>query len=619
MTIEKNAAEELSCQRCSFPNRIGDQFCARCGEAFIAPSAMLTTPLTPAGPRPEQSDRPARRAPGAPPAQRDATTRYLCAAAHLDPEFSDAAIAEFLVEPVRAIAPAPGVDSAAVLRDAVAARARRRLRDAVLLALLVILVFVSLPVLVVWLIVALIASAGFGWGAPRTPRTPRNVVILALLVLVGIVLLPPLLGIDLSNALPGSVDGLVPEAPYGLVTIVVLAFAVIAVNEFTVHHLVYTSFRRSRFAPDGRQAVTGWERAIRCCGLGSFQAPLARVAAADERATQHPGSADVIVHRGFSPFVGAGKRVYQQIIALRLEPDETDKDGGKTHQQTQEISVVDLHRHVADAIDNLRSSSSLGPSGRFTGLTRREQVLMAAYRLATNRDTQLGDAVLRDLYRPPAADLPVSVARRLADAPEEWARYYQCFRIEAWERDLTTSCYLHAGTDQRMLFLEWNFCILPPIRNDYRRIDRLQDPFLVPLRRTIADFVTLPATAIHRFRSVFRRFDPLRQREGEIVPDRYGAAESLRELAADDDVQNYFQDVDVQRYVKILDATLVRAVGEYLEDHGYSVVDFMRQAVPVVNQTQNNFAGNTFYNSAVGSGNTVQGNVSQSPPPKGSP
>lgn len=615
MTIEKNAAQEMSCQRCSFPNRVGDQFCARCGEPLIAPSAMLTTPLTPAR-TPAQSDRAARTASAAPPAQRDATTRYLCAAAHLDPEFGDAAIAEFLVEPVRAIPPAPGVDSAAVLRDAVAARARRRLRDAVLLALLVILVFVSLPILVVWLIVALIASAGLGWGAPRTPR---NVVIFALLVLVGIVLLPPLLGIDLSNALPGSLDGLVPEAPYGLVTIVVLAFAVIAVNEFTVHHLVYTSFRRSRFAPDARHAATGWERAIRSFGLGSFQAPLARVAAADERATQHPGSADVIVHRGFSPFVGAGKRVYQQIVALRLEPAETDKDGGKTYRQPQEISVVDLHRHVADAIDNLRSSSSLGPSGRFAGLTRREQVLMAAYRLATNRDTQLGDAVLRDLYRPPAADLPVSVARRMADAPEEWARYYQCFRIEAWERDLTTSCYLHAGTDQRMLFLEWNFCILPPIRNDYRRIDRLQDPFLVPLRRTIADFVTLPATAIRRFRSVFRRFDPLRQREGEIVPDRYGAAESLRELAADDDVQNYFQDVDVQRYVKVLDAMLVRAVGEYLEDRGYSVVDFMRQAVPVVNQTQNFNGANTFYNSAVGFDNKVQNNGNQSPPPKGSP
>lgn len=55
----------------------------------------------------------------------DEATRHLCAAAHVNSAFADGAVREFLSEPTRAVAPSPGIDSAAVLREAVAARARR--------------------------------------------------------------------------------------------------------------------------------------------------------------------------------------------------------------------------------------------------------------------------------------------------------------------------------------------------------------------------------------------------------------------------------------------------------------------------------------------------------------
>jgi hypothetical protein len=96
------------------------------------------------------------------PADRDDTTRYLCAAAHLDDDFADGAIREFLVEPTRAVPPTPGVRAGAVLAEAVAARARRKVRDGVLLALFVLALFLfSGTALIVWVVVALgAASAG---------------------------------------------------------------------------------------------------------------------------------------------------------------------------------------------------------------------------------------------------------------------------------------------------------------------------------------------------------------------------------------------------------------------------------------------------------------------------
>ena len=50
-----------------------------------------------------------------PPVARDDTTRYLCAAAHLDSNYANRAIREFLNEETRAVPPSPGVDSATVM------------------------------------------------------------------------------------------------------------------------------------------------------------------------------------------------------------------------------------------------------------------------------------------------------------------------------------------------------------------------------------------------------------------------------------------------------------------------------------------------------------------------
>ena|SRR6266545_2512471 len=77
------------------------------------------------------------------PTTRDDVTRYLCAAAHLDDDYADGAIREFLTERTRQIPPSPGVDAAAVLTEAVAAQARRTLRDWALILLMAIFALVA--------------------------------------------------------------------------------------------------------------------------------------------------------------------------------------------------------------------------------------------------------------------------------------------------------------------------------------------------------------------------------------------------------------------------------------------------------------------------------------------
>ncbi|MGH3721980.1 MAG: hypothetical protein ACRDRI_24675, partial [Pseudonocardiaceae bacterium] len=471
MTAGTNIGASTSCYKCSHRTRLGDRYCEQCGSAL----EMMPAPWQAASGngRHHGSQEPDGAAPGL-----DGTTRYLCAAAHLDEEFCDQAIAEFLVEPVRAIPPSPGVDSAAVLREAVAAQTRRRIRDGLLLVLLIILAKVSPPTVVLWAVVVGIAAALRALGAGRARRALTSVGQrlttdagcarrkLAMLVVVALPLAGLLLLLILSS-LPKSLSAslnessgdnailnelsnpqLLPDSTWQTLLVGGLLLLVLIVDQFTVAKLMTSSFRRDSFDPDADRAPSQWERVARSLGHGSFRAELRRVSHSGEN-PQNSGQAEVVVYRGSTPFIGAGEPVDHHVIALPLEPSE---DGGAANPVP--INVNELHRHVAESLAVLRSPSSLSPGQRLEQLQQREQVLIPVDLLLLNRSAQVQPPVLPDPSHPPLAHLPLGAARALAENPLEWARYYNCFRVEAWDRDLTTSCYLHIGTDQRMLYLE---------------------------------------------------------------------------------------------------------------------------------------------------------------------
>src|SRR4029453_6482861 len=87
-----------------------------------------------------------RSRPSAPARPATEATRYLCAAAYLEPTFADRVVKRVLQERHRAVAPSYGVDLHAVVRHCIAARRRKLVRALVLSALLLTVgpLFVSL-------------------------------------------------------------------------------------------------------------------------------------------------------------------------------------------------------------------------------------------------------------------------------------------------------------------------------------------------------------------------------------------------------------------------------------------------------------------------------------------
>lgn len=528
------------------------------------------------------------------PKLRDDTTRFLCGAAHRDEEFADSAIREYLVEATRSIPRSPGVNSGAVLREAVAARTRRKVRDGVLLVLALVALFAaSGTVLVLWLVVASIAAVGTGarvaFTRPRrvvTQRGPAVLGAIASAIALFFVLYKFIEELDDSTSYcrpryeecgPESSDGALAV----LIIAIVLIFAVLFADRVVTWLLVTKSFRRAGFRTSrGEQELWRNEWAFRGLGHGSYAEALALYPIEENDEPDDADGAQVIVYHGYRPFVGSGAMFEPWSMALPLKPAE-----GKLDAPLPGFALAELYERITSELVKTGRSPSLSPGHRLRNLRTGDRVVISSVELIDHIDDAEARIVLPDKDHSPKDIVAPSVVDDLITRPMEWMRYFRSFQVETWDRDVVISAYLTFGLDDEMLYVEWTPCILHPINAEHRQIDVLPQQSLRPFVEAIVDLLKFPASIPKRFTSAVAWMNPIPQAEGTYVAERYGASNSLRELASRSQVDNYFQLTDVERYIKVLESRLLRTLGEFLESKGISVTEFMEQAMQV---TSNN-------------------------------
>ncbi|WP_020670283.1 hypothetical protein [Amycolatopsis nigrescens] len=550
------------------------------------------------------------------PTSQDDTTRYLCAAAHLDPEYADDAIREFLVEPTRPVPPSPGLDAGRVLTEAAVARVWRKVRDGLLALLMLGFVVTSWdnPIFYGWIVLAvLLMLVALARGVPgRHPRS-RSVKIFVAGALL-LVLLYFLFGNgeevfeDLTGGSFGSsrYESYLEEQTGGTSVNTVFAWilgvamlALLVFERWASWRLLTTRFGRHVPAPPPAEQSTLYSLVPE-----RFRNQLARYR--EENPGVPPGSgAPLVVYRGYHPFVGSGLRRQPWSMAVPLEPLDTEsKEDGSAFEK---LTTVSLYEGVSRAIAELRSSTALSPDLRLHGLSIENAVFAPADELIYHRNEPDAVAYLPDLDHAPRRFLPPDEVDRLRRGPKEWARYYLCFQVETWNRDLVLSAYLHAAMDTTTLYLEWTPCLLRPIKDVYRAVDRMAAGSAVPFGQGVLEFLKLPATIPARLGHALSVIRPLPHEGGVIDPDRYGSLNSLRELAAAGDVRHYLHQLDVERYDKILESRLLPAISRLLREAGYSPAGFEQRASMVVNNDVN-IHGNNY--GAFNVGGTTHGPMS---------
>ncbi|HVT68460.1 MAG TPA: hypothetical protein VHF26_11965, partial [Trebonia sp.] len=349
------------------------------------------------------------------PADQDAT-RYLCAAAHVDPEIARRVVRELLVAEHRLPVPHPDLDLPTVVRHCIAARSRRLYRDAALLAVLVLSV-----VLTGWSVVAWYAALAALWLVLRTTRrreagvAARNAGLFAALVWGFGALVVLALTVTCADPFglreswhvpePGSADIAVRLGAPAAVAL--CCWLAVLAEEISAYVTVAERLRRDRFTPSRwLSAEPAWAQHA----LGVLGERLA-----DGRLEHHP------VADPANPFIGAGPQMLRRRWLIEL---------GGAASRSAPFDVADLLDRISERLaDGLGPLDPAEPSDKGGAVTVDDIAISTVPALAT----RLGDDGVRLL--PDAPD-----ATRRGNGP----RVFRRIRIGGDPAGLTVTGFLNA-------------------------------------------------------------------------------------------------------------------------------------------------------------------------------
>lgn len=538
-------------------------------------------------------------------------TRYMCAAAYLDPGFADATIAELVEDEHRAVVPSVGYDVEPVLRHCFRARALRLRRDVALLAVLAVGLLLAWQIFVLWLFLGVIVASARRIRAFLRSLTVRRTVggraagrmvpilVTAFTLLVvcycgagGIALLSksglPGLGGDDPVGLPSMDDGgqTVPEVPdqgvggllLRMTFVLVLALVVLFWYRRTLYRILTVELGRGNeehYPPDAPNS--------------QLEKRVERVAAAQY--------GNIALHSGRNPFIGGGAVHNSWSMSLELLP------AGTRSSRSERIAIdpVALHGHIRQRLRGMYGET-LRDEEKITGLVLSDHIVAIGER-------ECDELIEQRRYR------PFSVASRAAiDAiirhPQGHLRYYLRAVVGSEGREIlggggpkdvvaarqdqqiAVSTFLYLAVEGGMLYAEFVATVMPPLRPEYMVIDRWV-PERVDLRAALesfpALFTDLPAAPLGAVRSVstmlgygrrMRRADRACQ---EFRYYDYGARLSVRELAARGAPLSYLQDLDAEKYYKLIERAVTSAVLEFLADHNVDTTEYETRANTVLN------------------------------------
>ncbi|MBS2963009.1 hypothetical protein KGA66_08135 [Actinocrinis puniceicyclus] len=468
------------------------------------------------------------------PADQDAT-RYLCAAAHVDPEFARDAVRELLVAEHRLPVAQPEIDLPTVLRHCIAARSRRLYRDAAIVVVLALAAVTAGWSLAAWYV----ALAGL-WlilRAGRRPAAPlvRNLGLLAALLwaFAGAVLLTLTVtdsdpfGLRTAWHLHPPSDTDIALRLGAPAAAALCCWLTVLAEEIAAYVTVAERLRRDRFTP-GRwlSAEPAWAQHA----LGVLGRRLA-----DGRLEQHP------VADPANPFLGSGAQRLRRRWLIELGPAAS---------RGAPFDVADLLDRVCERLtEGLGSLDPADPAQKSGTVVVDDFAVSTVPALATG----LGDDEVRLL-----PDVPDASLRGAGP------RVFRRIRIGDDPAGLTVTGYINATAGAGLLQVELYGHVLGPVAQRYRVPDRTA-PFDAVSALACAQRAArrLPATVFKAPRGLLSTAaEPACRRRNRAMLARAaacgltvtaGARYDLREAAAAEPGADRFADEDANLYLAVIE------------------------------------------------------------------
>ncbi len=386
-------------------------------------------------------------------------------------------------------------------------------------------------------------------------------------------------------------------AALGWLTIVyLLSFGICLYFESRARAIVTRNFMRGNFDPEK--------------SLGANDISVDSIRAAEVGNT--------VIYSGFSPFVGSGESIgaWSFALDLRKRANPTPVNSGNGSNPSAELSAIELENISLETLYAriARDISAIGLD-RVTvhdklyvnGQDIRDDTRFLSHPLDRPRNTVDDQVVTDAMFR----------------QQEKQLRHYRCIRVVDWSGELVLSIFLRFSKLGHNLFAEASYFLLTPIAERFRAVDSMSPHFR--FRRFVqfvfataikTPFLTLwaPFGLLWQIFDAFHRWSARRQ-EDELIRENpafdYGAAFSIRQWTSSNAYRRYFQRLDKEMYLKVLEKNILDSILTFLEEHDVDVSELKQRQTMILNQGVILSGGNmTTENLSVGVGAKVE-NVTQ--------
>lgn len=530
------------------------------------------------------------------------TTRYLCAAGHLSEKFQDYVMRHVIYEEHKALGESYGVDMPAVVSWCKSGIRRINIRDGILTGILALVVFGYF--LVINQVIGFFNnlpfrsspyssypysssptdSAGFSLGSLIATLFVDLFVIFLMLIFVFMVV-----------SFEKWIKRRWPAFRPGVITYPLLFIPLTIFGFFLIPLIWLTIF--------GELLVRFYGKPVNDLRRNTFD-PYARPVPLDSdlerklRESFVTGQRNVVAYSNYRPFAGAG--YYKDGWSLVLDTskgalDTSHLNSSSKHLAPRPFTVSNLYDAIEKDVWALGIKDVLEIEGK----------LYVHGQYLPEKPSFFNSASLR-----PVTSVDPRLVAQYKEHPTEDVRYYLCLRFNFWRGEMIFTTFLRFVQRGKELFTEVDYLLLPPMDPDCYWVDKRE---ITPLISEIWELYKRSFDAPIRmwlgapFRLFRGYFYAAQQRRLSRAARNnpafdYGASTSIRQAASDDKYHLFFQELDEQMYLKIIEKQILETIINFLDAHQIDTTELRRREQMILN-SHTIFNGSVTANAlAIGSG-----------------
>jgi hypothetical protein len=313
-------------------------------------------------------------------------------------------------------------------------------------------------------------------------------------------------------------------------------------------------------------------------------------------------SDNVVFYSGYSPFVGSGTDIGGWSFVIDIDKGKSILDN---RLQPDQFELSEMYNVIENEINGLN----------IPNLSITEKVFINGKNIRDNRDF-LPNVLGCPVNKISQQYVYLAINNNLKDA-----RFYKVIQVVDWDGDLILTSFLRLQKNEKSLFVENNYYLLPPISSKLKSIDTIKESsgfkhfigFIIGVFfKTIIDsLVSLFKVLGYINETISKLFggqSSVLKKTVKTSPDYdYGAETSIREAISQTQYSQHFQKLDKERYFKMIEKRIFNLIGNFLDSKNIDASEFKERETSILNQGVIVTGGNiNSENIAVGKGSRIK-------------